>query len=100
MNSICKIFCAAVFFLAGTAGARAQSVPTHDMYADFGIIFVSNLVSALDCWTQGSNWSADADYAFISCIPLKKRFTNTATQANSELGSDKARLLCWRNPIG
>ncbi len=90
--------------LASASGAQAQSVPTHEMYVDFGITDKDDLVSALDKWQPGSKFSKDADYTdenfFISRIPLKKSFSNPSTQANSSLTADNAKNLCWCNPIG
>lgn len=84
--------------------AMAQSVPTHEAYIDFGITGRDNIVAALDRWQPGTAWSYDADYIdenfFVSRVPLKPRFTNTATQANSSLGSSNAKKLCWCVPLG
>lgn len=90
--------------LASTATSWAQSVPTHDMYVDFGVTETANIVSMLDKWQPGSNFSTDANYVdenfFISRVPLKTRFTNAATQANTSLNADNAKNLCWCVPIG
>lgn len=90
--------------MASTATMWAQSVPTHDMYVDFGVTDKSDIVSMLDKWTPGSKFSKDANYVdenfFISRVPLKQRFTNTATQANASLTADNAKNLCWCVPIG
>lgn len=90
--------------LSGTLTLCAQSVPTHEMYVDFGTTAKDDLVSALDKWQPGDKFSSDANYVdenfFISRVPLKARFTNSATQANSSLNADNAKNLCWCVPIG
>lgn len=90
--------------LASTAGAWGQSVPSHDMYVDFGVTDKGDIVAALDKWEPGQPFSNSSDYTddnfFISRVPLKARFTNTATQANASLNSENAKNLCWCVPIG
>lgn len=88
--------------LSGTA--MAQSVPTHEMYVDFGSTDRTTLVEMLDKWQPGSNFSPDANYTdenfFIARVPLKTRFTNKATQANDALNEENGKNLCWCVPIG
>lgn len=92
------------FSYLGLLTLCAQSVPTHDMYVDFGITSSDDLINALEKWQPGDKWSNDANYVdenfFISRIPLKKRFTNSSTQANSNLNAENAKNLCWCEPIG
>ena len=90
--------------LASTASAWGQSVPSHDMYVDFGVTEKSDIVAALDKWQPGQPFSNSSSYTddnfFISRVPLKARFTNTATQANASLNDQNAKNLCWCVPIG
>lgn len=91
--------------LAATATAgMAQSVPTHDMYVDFGVTGSPEIVEMLDKWEPGKNFVTTAGYTdenfFISRVPLKSRFVNAATQANKNLNDDNAKNLCWCVPIG
>lgn len=90
--------------LSGSLTLCAQSVPTHEMYVDFGITNGEDLVAALDKWQPGDNFSNDPNYVdenfFIARVPLKARFTNSATQANKSLNADNGKNLCWCNPIG
>lgn len=99
-----KHFLLTAALLAATTTSWAQSVPTHDMYVDFGVTGSADIVSMLDKWEPGANFSNDANYVdenfFISRVPLKTRFTNTATQANASLNADNAKNLCWCVPIG
>lgn len=98
------LFTAALLASAATATGWAQSVPTHDMYVDFGVTDRADIVSMLDKWEPGENFSEDSNYKdenfFISRVPLKERFTNTATQANANLNDQNAKNLCWCVPIG
>lgn len=99
-----KHFLFTAALMASSMTAFAQSVPTHEMYVDFGVTDKSDLVSMLDKWKPGSKFSKDAKYVdenfFISRVPLKQRFTNPATQANPSLKADNAKNLCWCVPIG
>ena len=89
---------------SASMGAMAQSVPTHEMYVDFGITASEGLVQALDKWQPGDNFSKDPNYVdenfFISRVPLKKRFVNPETQANKNLVDGQDKNLCWCVPIG
>lgn len=95
----------------------AQSVPTHPNYIDYGTDnnqrFTEAFVQMLDQWEPGDKYLSKSDpgYAdywddsfFISRVPVKERFTNTATQANPSLvpGTEAAneKKLCWFSPIG
>ena len=48
--------------LLASMNAIGQSVPTHEMYVDFGITERTDIVSALDKWQPGDNFSNDPDY--------------------------------------
>lgn len=37
--------------LLASIGTMAQSIPTHDMYVDFGITDKNKMIEALDKWT-------------------------------------------------
>lgn len=95
----------------------AQSVPTHPNYIDYGTDnnqrFTEEFVKMLDQWEPGDKYlsKSDANYNdywddsfFISRVPMKSRFTNTATQANPDLvpGAEAVneKKLCWFSPIG
>lgn len=99
-----KHYLSAAAFFSGALALCAQSVPTHEMYVDFGITDSEELVSALDKWQPGDKWSNDDNYVdenfFISRVPLKARFTNSATQANTSLNSTNAKNLAWCEPVG
>lgn len=100
-----KQFLLTAALLAGSATLGfAQSVPTHEMYVDFGVNGSEDIVSMLDKWQPGSNFSKDANYTdenfFISRVPLKGRFVNSATQANKDLNAENGKNLCWCVPIG
>lgn len=90
--------------LMAAAGATAQSVPTHDMYVDFGITAKESIVAALDKWQPGENFSDDPEYMdenfFITRVPLKKRFVNAQLQGNKDLKDGEDKNLCWCSPIG
>ncbi|KAA3703670.1 endo-beta-N-acetylglucosaminidase, partial [Bacteroides salyersiae] len=90
--------------LLASMNAIGQSVPTHEMYVDFGITERTDIVSALDKWQPGDNFSNDPDYQdenfFISRVPLKSRFINQNTQANKNLNEENNKNLCWCSPIG
>lgn len=90
--------------LLASTSLMAQSIPTHDMYVDFGVTDRNEIVDMLDKWTPGSNFSKDADYMdenfFISRVPLKKRFQPGVLQANPELTDATNKKLCWWVPIG
>ena len=45
--------------LLASIGTMAQSIPTHDMYVDFGITDKNKMIEALDKWTPGSSFSDD-----------------------------------------
>ena len=82
----------------------AQGIPQHPMYVDFGVTDTDDIVGMLDEWKPGDKFSRDADYVdenfFISRVPLKKRFTHAATQANPRLDASNGKNLCWCVPIG
>lgn len=90
--------------LLTSMSAIGQSVPTHEMYVDFGITERTDIVSALDKWQPGDKFSDDPNYQdenfFISRVPLKTRFINEKTQANKNLNEDNNKNLCWCSPIG
>ena len=90
--------------LLASMSAMGQSVPTHEMYVDFGITERTDIVSALDKWQPGDNFSNDPNYQdenfFISRVPLKTRFINSNTQANKNLNEENNKNLCWCSPIG
>lgn len=90
--------------LLASMSAMGQSVPTHDMYVDFGITDTEDIVSTLDKWQPGDNFSNDPNYQdenfFISRVPLKSRFINQKTQANKNLNEENNKNLCWCSPIG
>lgn len=90
--------------LLASTSAIGQSVPTHDMYVDFGITERADIVTKLDKWQPGDNFSDDPNYQdenfFISRVPLKSRFINPKTQANKNLNEDNNKNLCWCVPIG
>ena len=83
--------------LLASMNAIGQSVPTHEMYVDFGITERTDIVSALDKWQPGDNFSNDPDYQdenfFISRVPLKSRFINQNTQANKNLNEENNKNL-------
>ena len=100
-----------------TGLVMAQSVPTHPNYIDYGTDnnqrFTEEFVKMLDQWEPGDKYlsKSDANYNdywddsfFISRVPMKSRFTNTATQANPDLvpGAEAVneKKLCWFSPIG
>lgn len=101
----------------GASLLMAQSVPTHPNYIDYGTDnnqrFTEEFVQMLDQWQPGDKYlsKSDPEYDdywddsfFISRVPVKARFTNTATQANPNLvpGTEAAneKKLCWFSPIG
>lgn len=90
--------------LLASIGTMAQSIPTHDMYVDFGITDKNKMIEALDKWTPGSSFSDDPAYMddnfFISRVPLKERFWNNETKANKDLTDVNNKNLCWWTPIG
>ena len=57
-----KHFLFTAALMASSMTAFAQSVPTHEMYVDFGVTDKSDLVSMLDKWKPGSKFSKDAKY--------------------------------------
>ncbi len=79
----------------------AQSVPTHDMYVQYGS--PESIVEALDAWEPGKTWNGDANYVdenfFISRVPIKERFL-PAAYANSDLNDSNDKNLCWCVPTG
>ncbi len=81
--------------------AMAQSVPTHEMYVQYGS--PSSIVEALENWEPGQNWNGDASYVdenfFISRVPMKERFL-PANYANQNLNDDNDKYLCWCVPTG
>lgn len=116
-----------VAMIAAT-GMLAQSVPTHEMYVDFGekgnpnelknkykqaidedAICAPYEVGAqwmkvIDTWEPGKPWSTKTsgyydDNFFISRVRLKDRFYNDATEV-SGLNKDTEKKLCWWAPIG
>ncbi len=99
-----KRFLFSTALLATGTACWAQSVPTHEMYVDFGETKSENIVAMLDKWQPGQNFSSDADYKdenfFIARVPLKQRFFNEATQANKDLNDENNKNLCWCVPIG
>lgn len=108
----------------GVGLLMAQSVPTHPNYIDYGTDnnqrFTEAFVEMLDQWEPGDKYLSKSDPGyndywdesfFISRVPVKERFTNTATQANPDLlavdpenptaaTSANEKKLCWFSPIG
>ena len=84
-----------------TAGAMAQSVPTHDKYVDNGT--PTNIVEALKNWEPGKPWNGDATFVdenfWISRVPLKNRF-RPGDQANDALNDTNNKNFCWMAPTG
>lgn len=100
-----------------SAGALAQSVPTHPNYINYGTDnnqrFTTEFVKMLETWEPGKPYLSpdDPEYSnytddnfFISRVRVKDRITNTATQANPNLvpGEEAVneKKLCWFSPIG
>ena len=89
--------------------SSAQSVPTHEMYVDFGYVGLEKMMNVLPTWEPGkaSGMASDKgdaytdDNFFISRVPLKERFSRPAQQANPDLvAGENAKNLCWWAPIG
>ncbi len=87
----------------------AQSVPTHEMYVDFGYKGLEKMMEVLPTWEPGkasglASDSKDAytdDNFFISRVPMKERFARPSQQANPDLvAGENAKNLCWWTPIG
>lgn len=99
-----KIFLSLFLCIMGLSVASAQSVPTHDMYVEFGNTGLASLLEILDNWQPGKPCSADANYIddnfFICRTPLKEKFYRPELQANPNLTDDNAKKLCWWAPIG
>ena len=92
-----------------TLQASAQSVPTHEMYVDFGYVGLEKMMAVLPTWEPGkaSGMASEKgeDYTddnfFISRVPLKDRFSRPSQQANTDLvPGENAKKLCWWAPIG
>ena len=89
--------------------SSAQSVPTHEMYVDFGYVGLEKMMNVLPTWEPGkaSGMASDKgdaytdDNFFISRVPLKDRFSRPSQQANKDLvAGENAKNLCWWAPIG
>ena len=84
-----------------SAGAMAQSVPTHEKYVDNGT--PTNIVEALKNWEPGKPWNGDATFVdenfWISRVPLKNRF-RPGDQANDALNDENNKNFCWMAPTG
>lgn len=87
----------------------AQSVPTHEMYVDFGYTGLEAMMNVLPDWEPGkaSGMASEKgsaytdDNFFISRVPLKDRFSRPSQQANPGLKpGENAKNLCWWAPIG
>lgn len=84
-----------------SAGAMAQSFPSHEMYVKDGR--PESIVSALDKWEPGKPWNGDAGYVdenfWISRVPLKDRF-RPGDHANDNLNDENNKNFCWMAPTG
>ena len=92
---------AAAFCINGAA----QSVPTHEMYVQYGQ--PDNIVAVLAKWEPGSNYGQPAEGEevyrdenfFISRVPFKNRFL-PGDYANDNLNDTNDKNLGWCVPTG
>lgn len=87
-------------FLLMATGVMIAQTPKHEQYVKF-MPDGANFYSVYPTWTAGTplfSQTPDDDDFFISRVKPKTRFTNSATQVNPALNSE--RKLLWWCPIG
>ena len=94
-----RILYLSVVFAVLAVRMVAQSVPTHEMYVDYGT--PENIVEALKAWEPGKPWGTSPvdENFFISRVPIKKRFL-PSDQANDGLDETNNKKFCWCAPTG
>ena len=87
-----------VLACAAVAGSYAQNIPTHDSYVrPFEEGKQKNFSSYFRNWDPATPMSEDENF-YISRVPLKQRFVNTATQVDPTMTQD--RKFCMWTPMG
>lgn len=92
-----RYFAMSALGLALSVGA--QSVPTHEMYVQYGS--PESLVNSLKNWKKGQAWGTqpEDENFFISRVPVKKRFLPQEL-ANPNITDETAKNFCWCAPTG
>ena len=99
-----------VLLCASLMGGYAQNVPTHDKYVELlptkvvqegdpkedKTVYL-DFFDYFESWEPGTKLSADENF-YISRVPLKQRFVNTATQVDPTMTQD--RKFCMWTPMG
>lgn len=81
---------------AAVVGSFAQNIPTHDSYVmPFEEGKQRNFSAYFTQWDPQNPLSEDENF-YISRVPLKKRFVNTATQVDPNMTQD--RKFCMWTP--
>lgn len=87
-----------VLACAAVVGSYAQSVPTHDSYVmPFDEGKSKPFSEYFRNWEPGTPLSEDENF-YISRVPLKQRFENSATQVDPTMTT--ARKFCLWTPMG
>lgn len=87
-----------VLACAAVAGSYAQNIPTHDSYVlPFEEGKQKNFSSYFRNWDPETPLSEDENF-YISRVPLKERFVNTASQVDPNMTQD--RKFCMWTPMG
>ena len=87
-----------VLACAAVAGSYAQNVPTHDSYVlPFDDGKSKPFSEYFREWEPGTPLSEDENF-YISRVPLKERFVNTATQVDPTMTQDR-KFSMW-TPMG
>lgn len=87
-----------VLACAAVAGSYAQNVPTHDSYVlPFDDGKSKPFSEYFREWEPGTPLSEDENF-YISRVPLKERFVNTATQVDPAMTQDR-KFSMW-TPMG
>ena len=83
---------------AAVVGSFAQNVPTHESYVlPFDEGKSKPFSEYFRDWEPGTPLSEDENF-YISRVPLKQRFVNTATQVDPTMTQD--RKFCMWTPMG
>lgn len=83
---------------AAVVGSFAQNIPTHESYVlPFDEGKSKPFSQYFRDWEPGTPLSEDENF-YISRVPLKKRFVNTATQVDPNMAQD--RKFCMWTPMG
>lgn len=87
-----------VLACAAVMGSYAQNVPTHDSYVmPFDDGKTKRFYDYFREWEPGTPLSEDENF-YISRVPLKQRFENSATQVDPTMTT--ARKFCMWTPMG